>query len=489
MWAALRILNVRLRFILLMVVTGLIASQWDNIAAHWERWTRPHAPGATAVAGQYEFYCPMHPSVIRSQPGNCPICGMPLSERLRGEAAVLPAGVLARVQLSPQRIALAGIATSPVEHRALQPMIHAVGTIEPDERHVTRIAARIAGRIEKLFADFAGQEVAAGQPLAEIYSPDLVAAQREYLLAARAYAQAEASGRAQAIADMAGLRDAARERLRLWGIDDAQLTDLTQRGEPALRMTIRAPVAGVITGKDVTAGMYVTEGTNLYTLTDLSNVWMTAYVYETDAARLRAGLPVTVTSDALPGITFTGAVAFVWPTLDESTRTLRVRADIRNPDGQLRPGMYVHATIAETSGDGRAGGTTTYTCPMCPEVVSDHPGTCPKCGMALEQSTAAPAGHVLAVPESAVIDTGRRKVVYLEREPGVFDALAVELGSLSDGYYPVLTGLNAGDRVVTQGAFLVDAENRLNPSVAGAYFGASGSPSSAGSSVPQGHSH
>jgi Cu(I)/Ag(I) efflux system membrane fusion protein len=232
----------------------------------------------------------------------------------------------------------------------------------------------------------------------------------------------------------------------------------------------------------VVAGQYVTEGTELYTVEDLSQVWMTAHVPESGIGAVTEGQEVEILSPALPGERFEGRLRFLWPVLDPETRTLRVRADVPNPGRRLRPGMYVDAILrgAATAGGGGASGrapaaaAARYSCPMHPEIVSDRPGSCPICGMFLVKEERPPAGETLAVPESAVIRTGTRSIVYVERGPGIFDAVEVQLGAPSGGSYPVLSGLAAGERVVTAGAFLVDAEIRLNPAAAGSYFGASG---------------
>jgi Cu(I)/Ag(I) efflux system membrane fusion protein len=493
-WTFLRIMNVRLRFILLMVITGVVASQWENITAHWERWTRPKTIASEEKASATEYFCPMHPSVIREEPGNCPICGMPLSKRERGEEKALPDGVIGRAQLSPYRMQLAGIATTEIAYRSFQTEIRTVGTIDVDERKVAHIAARTAGRIERLLVDFTGERVEAGAPLVEIYSPDLVSTQQEYLIALGNYDRLGEDAQPRTVEDAKGLLHAARERLRRWGIGDDQIAALERDGRASVRTTIRAPIGGIVTEKEVVAGQYVMEGTELYTVADLSNVWMTAYVYEHAVEHLCIGQAVEITTSAHPGRIFKGQVSFVWPLVDRATRTLRVRGDIPNPDLALRPGMYVEARIlgaGESPGLAAAAAAAgSYVCPMHPEVVSDVPGTCPKCYMRLEKVEAAPEGSALTVPESAVIDTGSRKIVYLEREAGVFDAVEVQLGNPAGGYYPVLGGLAPGDHVVTSGAFLVDAEIRLNPAAAGSYFGASGGPSRASAAEsPDGHKH
>jgi Cu(I)/Ag(I) efflux system membrane fusion protein len=492
-WTAIRILNVRLRFILLMVITGLIAAQWDQIAARWERWTRPKHE-VTQAAEQTEYYCPMHPSVVRGEPGNCPICGMPLVKRTKGEQQTLPEGVIGRVELAPYRMQLAGVATSEVGTQPLNARIRTVGTIEEDERRVAHIASRVSGRIEKLHVDFTGATVRAGEPLAEIYSPELVSTQQEYLLARknldrlRSVSPAGSAGAggtggagsgSAAIETAQSVLDAARERLRLWGITGRQIETIDREGTPSLAMTVESPASGIVTQKDVLEGQYVSEGTELYTVADLATVWMTANVYEDEMDRVKLGQKVEITSDALPGKALRGTISFVWPSVDPATRTLRIRADIPNPQLELRPGMYVEARLESGNGGAStppAAAPVRYTCPMHPQVISDQPGRCPICGMFLVKMEAPANPGVLAVPESAVIDTGERKVVYLEREEGIFDAVEVTLGPLSDGFYPVRSGLASGDRVVTRGAFLVDAELRLNPGAAGSYFGASGGP-------------
>jgi Cu(I)/Ag(I) efflux system membrane fusion protein len=435
---ALRIANVRLRFIALMVLTGIVAAKWDAIAAHVDRWMHG-APHVEEAAAAVEYYCPMHPEIVQSAPGNCPICGMPLSKRERAEAAALPEGIVGRVTLSPDRVRLAGIATTEVAARASRPRLRVVGTVDVDERNVARVSARVAGRIESLLVDFTGAPVVRGQTLAEIYSPDLVATQQEYLLARSAAVGRGAAPPSHAAPPPGGgdpILEAARERLRLWGVDDDQVAALERSGAPSLRVAIRSPISGTVLEKGVLAGQYVSEGTELYTVADLANVWVYAYVPETDARELRVGRDVEITSDALPGETLRGVVSFIQPVLEAATRTLRIRIDVANPALRLRPATYVEASID-------VGG--------------------------------ARGGETLVVPESAVIDTGTRRVVYVERESGLYDAVSVELGPLADGAYPVLSGLAGGDRVVTAGTFLVDAELRLHPGAAASYFGASGS--------------
>ena len=498
----LEVVLVRVRFLMLFVVVGVIAGQWDRITAYWEKWTRPEA-GPAAEASAVEYFCPMHPSVVRDEPGSCPICGMPLSRRAKGAKEDLPAGVLARVQLSPYRIAQAGIRTAEVKPLPLVREVSAVGFVEVDERRQKRIAARIAGRTDEVFADFTGRAVAEGDPLVSLYSPELVAAQEALLSSARALEAVRKSGAGEE--DLARARrvlDASRDRLLLWGLTKEQVDGVLASGAAETHVTIRSPLAGTVLEKRVVQGQYVMEGEDLYRVADLSRIWVRARFFAGDLPLARVGAPVEAVAEGFPGEAFRGTVAFVDPVLDPATRTAGVRMDLENPGGRLLPGMYVTARVRVPVADlepfasmpraaGDAAPRREWWCPMHPEVTAAHPGEkCAKCGgMDLVERVVEgiPAGAVLAVPELAVVDTGTRKVVYRESSPGVFDAVEVVLGPRSDVFYPVISGIAAGDRVAAAGAFLIDAETRLNPAAAAAYFGASGTPSGGAKGGHEGH--
>ncbi|MCK6480258.1 MAG: efflux RND transporter periplasmic adaptor subunit, partial [Planctomycetes bacterium] len=446
----------------------------------------------------------------------------------------LPAGVLARVQLSPYRIAQGGVRTAAVEARPLVREVASVGFIEVDERREKRIAARVAGRVDGVSVDFTGLKVVEGDPLLSLYSPELLSTQEALLSSARLLAAVEKSGSGGGDLERARrVLDASRERLLQWGLGPDQVDAVLTSGETRNHVTVRSPLSGTVLEKKVQIGQYVMEGADLYRIADLSKVWVRARIFPADLPLARIGAPVEAVAEGFPGETFRGTVVFVDAVVDPATRTVGVRMDLDNPGGRLLPGMYVTARIrvpvAElepfasravppvasapapdaaywtctmhpevvATGPGRcpkcamdlvekamgAGETIQWWCPMHPEVTADHAGEkCSKCGgMDLVPRILAvrPAGSVPAVPEPAVIDTGTRKVVYRESSPGVFDAVEVVLGPRADGWYPVIAGVAVGDRVVAAGAFLVDAETRLNPSAAAAYFGASGSPSAA----------
>jgi Cu(I)/Ag(I) efflux system membrane fusion protein len=338
------ILFVRLRFILVFVVVGLVVGNWSRIMNVVDKYTRPRS-GAEQASGDVEWFCPMHPSVVRNDPdAKCPICGMPLSKRKKGEKVELPAGVLGRLQLSPYRIRQAGLATEEVGYRALSREIRTVGLIEWDERKISHPSVRVAGRVDELYVNFVGARVKKGDPLYKLYSPDLATTQEEYLLALKGVedvkdASAEARTRAKRLVE------SSRERLRLWGLSDEQLAELEKSRKASNHVTIASAVAGVVIKKDIDLGHYVSVGEDPWTLVDDSVVWMQAEVFERDLGLVREGLRVEIRSEAFPGRTFEGTVVFIAPEVSAQTRTVKVRVDVPNPDRTLKAGMYVTAVL------------------------------------------------------------------------------------------------------------------------------------------------
>jgi biotin carboxyl carrier protein len=267
----------RLRFIAILAVIGLVITQWDTLVAYYEKWTRP-ASVAAGGGGDVEYFCPMHPTIVRDNPKEkCPICFMPLSKRKKGEAQaeVLPAGVVNRVQLTPYRVALAGVQTWKVDYQSLTKQISAVGFIEFDERGQKTVSARVAGRIDQLLVNETGRMVNAGDQLASIYSPDL-------LVTVQSLLETKKSGNR-------ALLEASRTRLKLLGIDKDQIEEFLTGGKANTHVKIRSPMSGHVIKKYVREGQYVEQGAPLYEVADLSTVWVQAQVYEDDLASLEQG--------------------------------------------------------------------------------------------------------------------------------------------------------------------------------------------------------
>jgi len=507
---AIKAIEIRLRFVAILVGIGLLIGYWDTLRNYWDKWMRPAGVENTRVAAGEEFYCPMHPSVVRDtlDPDGsipkCPICGMPLSKHKKGTAPELPPGIVARVQLSPERVLMAGIETVPIAYRSLENEIRTVGFVEYDESRLSQIVPRFNGYVEELHVDKTFQAVQEGEPLAEVYSPDLYVAVNELLIT-------HVDGSPQEVA-------ACHEKLRLLGISEREIEDIHRQGKADPRLTIRAPRTGRVIRKNVVDGSRIETGMTLFEVADLSVVWIEAEVYERDAQFLREGQSVNATVESLPGRMFAGTVALIYPELNRSTRTNRVRFELQNADEQLRPGMY--ATVSMTvpvaelepfrsliaSRQAPQDATDEELIKLqrrCPvtglelgkmgappkELVDDQPVflCCPACVSKFEAApqqylakvAPPPADAVLAIPQESVIDTGSRQVAFIEREPGLFEGVQLTLGPRSGEFYPVIDGLTPGDHVAAAGAFLLDAETRLNPAAGSAYFGASGGPGGA----------
>lgn len=454
----------RLRFIAILAAIGIVITQWDTLIAYYEKWTRP-TTAAAAASSDTEFFCPMHPSVVRDNgKEKCPICFMPLSKRKKGEQTTetLPAGVVNRVQLAPYRVVLAGVQTWEVCEIPLTKEIQAVGYVEFNERGLKNVSARVKGRIDELLVNETGQMVSAGDLLASLYSPDLNVTVHNLLEAQRR--------------NTSEMIRSARQRLELLGITGDQIDEILNSGKANSHLRIRSPISGHVIKKYVREGQYVEEGSPLYDVADLSTVWIQAQIYEDDMVFLLRGeshgvidhLPVSATTRAYRGEEFRGELTFIYPHVDQQSRTVTVRFELPNPGHKLRPGM-----------------TTTVTLLVPPDRVS-------ALIQAAGDDEAAKAklkeGQVLAIPESATIETGSQTIVYRETLPGTFEGVLVSLGPKMTGpnnvtYYPVISGLEKGDSIATAGSFLVDAETRLNPAAGSIYFGGSGGGTKAGSSV------
>jgi len=508
-----KVIELRLRFVALMAITGLLFAYWDTIWNRYDKWMRPNSAHFVATA-DVEFYCPMHPHVVQKEPGNCPICGMVLAKRNKGETQTLPVGVTARVALAPSRVQQAGIKTVAVEYAALDQVLTTVGYIAFDERRMASIVSKVPGksRIEKLHVNVTGQDVEAGQPLAELYSPELSQAIQELLNAShRALPAIELKteiGRS-VYADRREMAQASAEKLRRWGIGQAQIDDILAHGKTNFTLPILSPKRGHVFKKNVVEGQEVPEGFPMFEIVDLDTVWLQAQVFEHQLGLIHEGQDAVASVEAFPGESFVGRLEFIQPHLDPTTRTVEVRYAIPNPGHRLRPGMFATLTLKapmvgmpafrdrtirpdpvgaglETPGAphsfdeqkncpvtaaklGSMGdpvsvqvqGRKIWTCcAACPPKLKAEPARY------LIDLEAPPRDQVLSIPESAVIDSGTRKVVYVETEPGVYEGREVVLGPRSGDRFGVLDGLAPGEKVAAAGAFLIDAESRLNPGAA-----------------------
>src|SRR6266571_2685156 len=314
---------------------------------------------------------------------------------------------------------LIGVRTAPVSYASLAQEIRAVGTVEYDERKLTKVNLRVSGWIEQVFINAIGQSVRAGQPMLTLYSPDLLATQDEYLLALKAQAQLEGSPLAEARQDAAALVTSARERLRLWNLNDEQIAAVERRGKAERVLTVYAPSSGIVLKRQALPGNYVEPGTTLYELADLSTVWIHGDIYESEIRSVRLNQPAEVTFETYPGEAFRGKVTYIYPYLNEATRTVRVRMEFPNPHLKLKPGMYGNVMLHVD------------------------------------------AGRRLVVPKEAVLDSGLRQLVFLDLGQGVYQPYPVKLGRRSQEYVEVLEGIKEGDRVVTSANFMLDAESKL----------------------------
>jgi Cu(I)/Ag(I) efflux system membrane fusion protein len=413
------------------------------------------------------YVCPMHPTITSDHPGDCPICGMKLVKAAAPAGDKAPAGPrkiafyrspmdpkqtsptprkdemgmdylpvyedearsgaapvegLATVQIDPQRQQLIGLKTAPVTRGSVGATWRTVGKVAVDETRVHHVNIKVSGFAERMYVDYVGKYVKRGEPLFTIYSPDLLSVQQEYLLALRTRKALSGGGLAGDSGEE--LVAAARQRLELWDIPDAEIHRLERTGKPTKTLTIYSPMSGVVTKKDLVMGHRLNEGDMPYEITDLSSVWVFADGYESDLSRLKLGLTATLSLQAFPNRTFKGKVIFIDPVVDPKTRTAKVRLEFPNPAGDLRPEMFGEVTLHATPRQG------------------------------------------LRIPADAVIDSGGSKVVFVALGEGKFQPRSVKLGVVSAESAEVISGLAAGEQVVTRANFLIDSESRLRASLA-----------------------
>lgn len=330
------------------------------------------------------------------------------------------------LKISLAKVQKLGVRTESAALRTLTRPIRAVGTVEVDERRLTVVTTKFEGFIEALRVNQTGQLVKAGEPLMEIYSPDLLLAQQEYAVALKAVRSLE-NAAPEARESASSLAEGALTRLRNWDIGKAQITRLRDGGEPTRTLTLHAPAGGVVLEKRAVQGMRFMPGEMLYQIADLSTVWVIAEVFEQDLGQVRLGQKADVTFAALPGTVTTGKVTFIYPTLNAQTRTAKVRIEVPNPAGTLRPALY---------------GAVQLAAPLT-------------------------GATVVTVPDSALLDSGTRQVVLVELGEGHYEPRPVRIGGRADGFVEVLEGVGAGERVVVKANFLIDAESNLKAALEG----------------------
>jgi Cu(I)/Ag(I) efflux system membrane fusion protein len=443
--------------LVIVLFGGLAIGRWSVSVPDVPKATQESRPVPEEPAAAAGYTCSMHPQVRQPGPGKCPICAMDLIP-----VAAQDSGVAGEreISLSPHAKALARIATVAVERRAPEAEVRLFGRVVADESRLRSITARFPGRIERLYVNYTGVRVSDGDHLARIYSPELLTAQAE-LLSARRFSDSRALG-------------SAREKLALWGLSRRAIAAIEAKSTPTNSMDIDAPLGGFVVEKLVDEGDYVDTGSVMFRIADLSSVWIVLDAYEIDKPWLRFGQPVSFTAEALPGQTFEGRIAFIPPVLDPETRTFKVRVNLPNEDLRLRPGMFVTGVVrARLAGQGvlldesLAG---KWISPMHPEIVKDGPGQCDVCGMALVEAEklgyaiGAEGRPPVVVPATAVLRTGRRAIVYVEvaeREDPTYEGREILLGPRAGDVYVVAGGLEAGERVVVNGAFKLDSALQL----------------------------
>ena len=351
------------------------------------------------------YTCPMHPSVQKSSPGKCPICGMDLTPVTAEDVS---SGTVVVDEVRRQQI---GVTTAVVERRNISRHIRAVGQVKVDETRLADVNLRMSGWVHRLFVEETGQRVRKGQTLFTLYSPELYAAQREYLSALK---REGAAGSATT-----ELTRASEQRLRLLGMSEGQLRELQRRGEAWENVPVVSPSTGYVIDKEIVEGGRIEAGTRVYRIADLSRLWVEAEVYESDLASVKVGQPATVELSYVPGSRFEGRVNYIYPTMSGATRTGRIRVVLENRGLEIKPDMYAHVDLEVD------------------------------------------LGERLVVEDTAVIYTGPRRLVFVDLGEGRLRPQEVEIGVSAGGYTEVRQGLRPGDVVVTSGNFLIAAESRI----------------------------
>jgi RND family efflux transporter MFP subunit len=446
-------------------------------AGYWIVTHKNATQGPATTQKVQQYHCPMHPQYISDKPGDCPICGMKLvpienqaspNKTGTGEIAKKDRKILywadamnpgnhydkpgkapdgmdlvpvyaeesltssgpgvtgyAPIKIAQERLQMMGVTTEKARIMSLDQSIRAVGIITADETRISQIHTKFEGYIEQIFVNYVGQRVQKGQPVFSFYSPDMVATQKEYILALQARDQWEKSGTSARLPGV-DLVESARQRLALWDISADQIARIEKTREPIRDLMVYSPVNGIVSAKTAVQGNRVMPSDTLYNITDLSSIWVLADIYEINVPFVKIGTPATISLSYDPSRVFKGRVSFINPSVDEKSRTVKVRIELQNSSGLLKPDMYVDVVLGGQLSKG------------------------------------------IAVPDSAVMGTGEREMVFIAKGDGLFEPREVKTGVKVRGFYEIKKGVEAGEAVVTGANFLLDSESKLKASISGA---------------------
>jgi RND family efflux transporter MFP subunit len=464
---------------------GFVLASVLMSGGYWVISRRNATQGSATSTKAQRYHCPMHPEYVSDKPGDCPICGMKLvpiesesaHEKATGEQAGQQSGQTpvnkerkilywidamnpgnrydkqgkapdgmdlvpvyeeespgvsgssvtgyAPIKITQERLQMMGVTTEKARVMSFDQSIRTVGMITADETRISQIHTKFEGYIEQIFVNYVGQQVSKGQPIFSIYAPELVATQKEYILALQARDQWEKSGTSVRLPGI-DLVESARQRLALWDISPDQIARIEKTREPVRALMVYSPVNGIVSAKTAVQGNRVMPSDTLYDITDLSSVWVLADLYEINVPFVKIGDPATISLSYDPGRIFKGRVSFINPSLDEKSRTVKVRIELKNSSGSLKPDMYADVVF---------GGQL---------------------------------GHGVAVPDSAVMGTGEREMVFIAKGDGLFEPREVKTGVKVRGFYEIKKGVKAGEDVVTGANFLLDSESKLKAAISGA---------------------
>jgi len=414
--------------------------------------------------------CSMHPQIKQPKEGQCPLCGMDLIPVLHQyEDTEISEPVLTLTETAKK---LAEIQVEPVERKFIVKQVRMTGKIDYDETRIKHITTRFGGRLERLYVDYNGVPVKTGDHLVDIYSPELITAQEELIQSIKLKKSVSGSFQNTAVKNI----ESAKEKLRLWGLTDKQIKNIVKLGKTMERLTIYSPMGGIVTEKNAVEGMYVSTGTRIYTIADLSHVWLEIDAFESDIVWLHYGEKVEFEVEAFPGEIFRGRISFINPVMDEKTRSIKVRVNIENKDKRLKPGMFARVVIkAELNKDGKLINTELsgkWICPMHPEIIKDKSDQCDICGMTLYPAEDLGFTNInqemtppLVISASAPLITGKRAVVYIQdplNENPTYVGREIILGPGTDDYYIVSSGLSEGELVVVNGNFKIDSALQIS---------------------------